>query len=113
MLTFYSQIKLPKCWKDLITTDFPLDLHGVTSEKHLKGNADPLPHYDDVREIRGDFAGGYQACVTLCSGQSNYYGWLSLADHNGCSVYEAELESFDDLSMEVDGVTYEVTAEWV
>jgi hypothetical protein len=113
MLTFHAQIEIPKCWKELITVDFPLNLHGVTSEKHLTGIDDPRPHYDDWRVINGRFVNGHHVHVSIASGQSNYYGWLSLTDGDGCSVYEAELESFDDLNVEVDGTAYAVEVEWV
>jgi hypothetical protein len=83
-----TKVKLPRCWQKLITVDFPDDLAGITSEKYCKGNADPEPHYDDVREIGGKFSDGATFTIVLASGQSNYYGLLVIKSPNHDILYD-------------------------
>jgi hypothetical protein len=113
MLTLHAHVSIPKVWEKLITLDFPEDLHGITSEKFCKGNEDPDPHYDDHREVTATYAGGWTAYVTLSSGQSNYFGWLSLRDHNDREVFSTELDSYTDLNVEVDGILYALDVSWL
>jgi len=90
-----------RCWRELIKI-VSFD-ETVTSEKSQKGNADPAPHYDDARCVQGKMDGGYRFTLALLSGQSNYYGGLTIYDPNdGDVVYETDctdpLEAFDIFS---------------
>lgn len=108
-----ATVKVPACWRDLIRKIFPEDLAGITSEKHQKGNADPEPHYDDARRIDGKFENGAEFSIELCSGQSNYYGGVSIYQ-GGEEVYNDFLEDFDNLPtpVDIDGTIYELVIEW-
>ncbi len=111
-----AKVRLPECWKRLVGMEFPDDLEGILSEKtDHEGVADPKPHYDDARQVAGRFADGAEFSLELCSGQSNYYGGLSIWKGDE-PIYEDfdPLESFEGLLAEGDGGdTYEIEVEWV
>lgn len=87
MPTLYSKLRVPRCWKRLVTTVFPEDLHGVLGERtNHTGVVDPKPHYDDSRVVSCKFADGYTMTLFLGSGQGNYWAALELADAQGIPV---------------------------
>ena len=102
-------IHLPRCWKRLVSTVFkgsPLmgyyvTLNGkkqvVKSESYQRGNDDPMPYYDDGRNIERGLPDGKVLSLDLTSGQSNYYAGALLYD-NGEPIYESDpITSFDDM----------------
>jgi len=107
-------VEIPKCWKKLVDMEFPEGLEGITSERHLKGDADPDPHYDDCRTVCGKSKEGAIASVQLCSGQSNYYGGFVIDKDRHTPIYESEpIDSFDDMEAEVGGILYVIKPKWV
>ena len=112
-MKYSATVELPRCWKNLVEMEFPEDLKGILDEKtNHTGNADPKPHYDDCRRVSGVFPNGADFSVELCSGQSNYYGGLSIFkdDKEVCSEF---LENFNSLVWEGNGVEYELKIEWI
>ena len=120
-------IKVPRCWKRLIETLFQDGAEGlvevksgrtVTSELHLKGNDDPDAHYDDSRCVLGRTKCGGTIDLDLCSGQSNYYGGITIHDSEGEVVHGGDigdpLESFEDVQEFVgeDDNIYVITIDW-
>ena len=102
---------MERCWRELIKI-VSFD-ETVTSEKSQKGNADPAPHYDDARCVQGKMDGGYRFTLALLSGQSNYYGGLTIYDPNdGDVVYETDctdpLEAFDNIEVDVGGLRFDL-----
>ena len=107
-------IKIPTCWKKLVDTEFE-DISKMTSEKQCKGIADPEPHYDDFRSIRGTFGNkDYEVFLSLCSGQSNYFGGVEIF-HKGSVVYElGPMDNFEDLTGNLpDGTPFCIKIEEV
>jgi len=105
-----AKVKVPKCWRDLIQTEFPDDLSGILSEKtDHTGDGDPKPHYDDTRKISGEFRNGIDFSIMLCSGQHNYWGGFTVGE------YDSDiLETFPDvLETKLDGVQYEIEVDWI
>jgi len=111
MDTLQVSVQIPKCWKNLIDEHFPEDLSGIRSGGE-NGLSDPNPYYDDYREVIGKFSDGSHVYISLSSGQGNYYGWLSFNKSNGEEFYSAELESYDDLDTEANGVMYKIKVQW-
>ncbi len=123
--TVHSTIKLPRCWKRLISTDFE-DLivkfgeKEVASEHNQNSNDDPLPHYDDVRTIEKTMPDGIVLCITLQSGQGNYYATAVLSDglegFGGECIYDSDdviEEFYSPLELKAEnGKTYIVEIEW-
>lgn len=121
-----ATIKLPRCWKRLAETVFEQggggllvtfpngDREYISSEKHLEGNNDPEPHYDDGRIVESRLPDGTVLSVTLSSGQGNYFCGMTLYDSQGCIVYESEtLEGLDGpLEIETKQESYCVEIEW-
>jgi hypothetical protein len=123
-------IRLPRCWNRLVSTNFMdaedegrglvAEINGetidVTSERNLKGNDDPLPHYDDGRCVESIMPDGMVLSVDLTSGQNNYFAGAVIHNDKD-SVYESEdpIETFDS-PMEIvadNGKTYIVEIEWI
>lgn len=96
MLKEERTLEVPAVWKKLITLSFPDDLQGVTSEKHCKGNADPEPHYDDMRACSVIFSDGVQFTLFLSSGQSNYFGWCQWENESHTFEESEPFESYED-----------------
>lgn len=92
MSTVSAVVSVAKCWKELIDVEFPDDLSGILSEKHQKGIEDPNPYYDDVRFINFVFDNNERGTLSLCSGQSNYYGAIEI---NEGEIFSDILESFN------------------
>lgn len=92
------RVEIPACWHDLVQVNFPDDLSGITSEKNCKGANDPDPHYDDSRAATVRCSCGARIQLSLCSGQSNYFGGCTVDDQHGRPVYEvgANGEPVDD-----------------
>jgi hypothetical protein len=124
METISGKIVLPRCWKRLIKTVFVpapgqlavvlpnKEVLPVTSEHYVKRDADPMPHYDEVRTRSVKLSDGNIFYVDLSSGQGNYYGVIGI---DGPVIYESEpLEDFDDFAFEVEvgDKYYVVEIEW-
>ncbi len=107
-----AKVRVPRCWGQLIDMCFADDLKGISSEKHCQGTADPDPHYDDARSIAGRFPNGAEFALDLCSGQSNYYGGLTI-NHDGRVLESDVLEDFDALELEDGADVYALEIEWV
>jgi len=115
-----AKVDVPIAWKNLIETQFPEDLEGILSEKEdHTGNTDPKPHYDDCRVIEGTFPNGANFTLSLGSGQSNYFGGLTIyGASEGDVIHETILEDYNDLEVETDDggdgeTSYKLEINWV
>ena len=111
------KVKVPRCWQDLIQKDFvqakPWDIcvqeesgDLIPIESGPADNGNPDPHYDDYREVGFSFPNGATGVLSLCSGQSNYYGECEIFQGETC-VYSSEGESWENLGDDWDEVTGE------
>jgi hypothetical protein len=107
------KIRIPQVWTKLIEIEFEDRENGVfylsegklipvTSERNLKGNSDPDPHYDDYRMVQTQ-SDGYTVEVSLASGQNNYFGGIEVWGKDGEWLYEDVLENFNDFEVEIGG----------
>ena len=112
MAEYNATLKVPACWRTLINVEFPASLAGITSEKHCTGVADPLPHYDDQRNVDHVFENGAHFRLTLASGQGNYYGGVDLY---APTAEETEIvEAFcSNYRIRLAGDSYYVNIQWV
>lgn len=114
MLKEERTLEVPAVWKKLIMLSFPEDLGGMTSEKFCKGNADPEPHYDDVRVCTVVFSDGVQFTLFLSSGQSNYWGSYQWENEDATFEESEPLESYEDTyERESRGLHRVVHIAWV
>lgn len=113
-MTFTATVKVPKCWKTLIGVD---DLEGAQDAKwHRSGLTDPDPYYDDNREVMGVFDNGDTFILSLSSGQSNYFGGMTIYRMgSGDEIYSEVWEFFDEVADEilVGNDTYLLKYEWI
>jgi hypothetical protein len=139
--TVFEETNLPtpqqglyaRCWKRLVDTVFeetnlPTPQQGlyarlpngrrliVTSERHVNGISDPMPHYDECRTVGVNMPDGAHLQLDLCSGQSNYYAGAMMHD-KGEIIYESDdpIESLvGPLELSAfNGNTYVVEIEWI
>jgi len=105
-------IELPACWKKLVQECIkPGDRDG----KWRRKPADAKRYYDDTRVKIARCSDGSQVAISLLSGQSSYYGWISILDKVSV-IYEGEpVHTFrSKYTLKVDnGKTYVVKVGWV
>ena len=104
-------LEVPRCWKKLLAIG-SFD-ETVTSERHSKGNLDPDPHYDEVREVSCTFPDGAVAQLQLCSGQSNYWAGLIVTKGQD-DIYSDEGEPMESIPSVIDWVEgYTIKIKWI